>query len=67
MIHLDAEFYTGAAKAEHFPNTQFPEIAFSGRSNVGKSSLLNSIVNKKKTGFYKLYTWKNADDKLLSG
>jgi GTP-binding protein len=51
MIHLEAEFYTGAEKEEHFPNTQFPEIAFSGRSNVGKSSLLNSIVNRKKLAF----------------
>jgi len=51
MIHLEADFYAGAEKAEHFPNTQFPEIAFSGRSNVGKSSLLNSIVNRKKLAY----------------
>jgi GTP-binding protein len=51
MIHLEAEFYAGAEKAEHFPNTQFPEVAFSGRSNVGKSSLLNSLVNRKKLAF----------------
>ena len=36
-----------AAKTSDFPNTDIPEIAFSGRSNVGKSSLMNKIFNRK--------------------
>jgi GTP-binding protein len=47
MIVLNAEFIKGAVKADQFPELNYPEIAFVGRSNVGKSSLLNSIVNRK--------------------
>lgn len=48
MNTLKAEFQIGAAKASQFPNTSYQEIAFTGRSNVGKSSLLNNLVNNKK-------------------
>jgi GTP-binding protein len=48
MNSLNASFMLAASLKEHFPNTQMPEIAFAGRSNVGKSSLLNSIVLRKK-------------------
>ena len=44
---LQTEFLLGAAKKEQFPNIGLPETAFCGRSNVGKSSLLNSIVLRK--------------------
>lgn len=47
MDILRADFYTGAAEEKHFPNHHMPEIAFVGRSNVGKSSLLNSICRRK--------------------
>jgi GTP-binding protein len=39
-----ARFVAGAARAEQFPSTALPEVAFAGRSNVGKSSLLNRLV-----------------------
>ena len=38
------KFVTSAVDAAHFPAPGAPEIAFLGRSNVGKSSLLNSLV-----------------------
>jgi GTP-binding protein len=38
------KFLTSAVDAAHFPAPGAPEIAFLGRSNVGKSSLLNSLV-----------------------
>lgn len=44
MKQLNAEFIKSASKYEQFPKLNLPEIAFSGRSNVGKSSLINSIV-----------------------
>ncbi|PKM94077.1 MAG: YihA family ribosome biogenesis GTP-binding protein [Firmicutes bacterium HGW-Firmicutes-1] len=34
-------------KMEQFPTTGLPEIAFAGRSNVGKSSLINGLINRK--------------------
>ena len=39
-----AKFLTSAVDAAHFPKPGPPEVAFLGRSNVGKSSLLNSLV-----------------------
>jgi GTP-binding protein len=42
-----ARFLTAATDAAHFPAPSLPEIAFLGRSNVGKSSVINSLVGKK--------------------
>ena len=45
-IH-SSEFYTSSAKVSECPEKNLPEFAFIGRSNVGKSSLINSLCNKK--------------------
>jgi GTP-binding protein len=47
MIIKSAEFITSATKPSQYPSTAMPEIAFAGRSNVGKSSLINTLVNRK--------------------
>lgn len=41
------EFYASYGKFSQIPEGEKPEIAFSGRSNVGKSSLINKIFNRK--------------------
>ena len=43
----EAEFTAGAQKREQIPAPKGPEIAFAGRSNVGKSSLLNMMLARK--------------------
>jgi len=47
MIVKSAEFVTSAVKPDQYPPPQLPEIAFAGRSNVGKSSLINTLVNRR--------------------
>ena len=41
------EFVKSCAHSSQLPTPEFPEIAFSGRSNVGKSSLINKLMNRR--------------------
>ncbi|MFO7964396.1 MAG: ribosome biogenesis GTP-binding protein YihA/YsxC [Desulfobacterales bacterium] len=47
MIVKSAEFIKSAVKPSQYPAHSYPEIAFIGRSNVGKSSLINTLVNRR--------------------
>ncbi len=47
MIVKSAVFVKSAVRPSHFPDEGLPELAFAGRSNVGKSSLINTLVNRK--------------------
>jgi len=47
MVIKSAEFITSAAKPKQYPPEGLKEIAFAGRSNVGKSSLINLMLNRK--------------------
>ncbi len=42
------DFIKSAHEPDQFPRHMFPEVAFSGRSNVGKSSLINMLLGRKK-------------------
>jgi len=48
MIIKSAEFVKSAVKPDQYPAGDLPEIAFVGRSNVGKSSLINTLLNRKR-------------------
>ncbi len=47
MIVQSASFITSAPDLQRCPPVEWPEIAFAGRSNVGKSSLINCLLNRK--------------------
>jgi len=47
-ILRNPEFLLGAAEPHQFPNDDLIEVAFAGRSNVGKSSAINAICNRRK-------------------
>jgi GTP-binding protein len=60
-----------APNAASYPDTTFPEIALAGRSNVGKSSFINTMLNRKnlartsgKPGKTQLLNFFNIDDQL---
>lgn len=48
MIIKSAELETVCGITSKLPENQLPEVAFAGKSNVGKSSLINALVNRKK-------------------
>lgn len=48
MIIKTSDFVTSAVKKIQYPEDVKPEVAFVGRSNVGKSSIINALTNRKK-------------------
>lgn len=47
MKIVSAKFIKSASHPAHYPDEKLPEIAFAGKSNVGKSSLINVLVHQK--------------------
>jgi GTP-binding protein len=47
LFAQECNFVAGAATRDRLPDLALPEIAFAGRSNVGKSSLINALTNRK--------------------
>ena len=62
---VDAEHVTSAARPDQFPAESLPEIAFLGRSNVGKSSLLNCSDRQEGLGVHQYQAWLHAVDQFL--
>ena len=67
----NADILLSAAIKSHYPQADIPEIALAGRSNVGKSSFINTLLNRKnlartsgKPGKTQLLNFFNIDDKL---
>lgn len=48
IFRKEVNFVAGVANITHMPKLYLPEVAFIGRSNVGKSSLINAVVKRKK-------------------
>jgi GTP-binding protein len=46
------QFLTSVAKAEQLPAENLPELAFAGRSNVGKSSAINALARRRRLAFF---------------
>ena len=72
MFSRECKFIAGAAKTSAFPENSLPEVAFIGRSNVGKSSLLNAILGRKtlarvsqNPGCTRQINFFNLDDRIL--
>lgn len=51
MQYHDAKLLATAANRSQWPDSQLPEIIFCGRSNAGKSTLINALVNRKNLAF----------------
>lgn len=47
LFKTKAEFVLGVANLEQLPLSEIPEVAFAGRSNVGKSSIINAVTGQK--------------------
>jgi GTP-binding protein len=51
MKQLDAKFVTSAAGKDSWPESALPEVVVVGRSNVGKSSFINALTNRKRLAY----------------
>ena len=58
-MRVIARFLAAATDAAHFPAPSVPEVAFLGRSNVGKSSVINTLVGDK-TGPHQFHAGAHA-------
>ena len=69
---MNSTFVTSALNASQWPDTDLPEIVVVGRSNVGKSSFINALCNRKKLAYVgntpgktRMINFFNIDDKWM--
>ena len=62
MIVKNVELETVCGITSKLPENTMPEIAFAGKSNVGKSSLINGLVNRKALARTSSQPGKNSDN-----
>lgn len=71
MIVRNPKFVLSAISEKQYPDSNLLEVAFAGRSNVGKSSLINTLLNRKnlarkgsKQGMTRMINFFNVDDEI---
>ncbi len=72
MKILSATFIKSGTRPPHYPETALPEVAFAGRSNAGKSSLMNRLTSRKDLvkvsqtpGRTQLLSWFEVNNEIM--
>ena len=65
MIIKNPKFEISAVSKNQYPTKNLPEIVLAGKSNVGKSSFINTLINRKKLARTSSEPRKNKADKFL--
>ena len=72
IFNQEVSYYSAASKPSDFPDINVPEVCFAGKSNVGKSSLINAICNRRSLartsntpGRTQIIHFYNVQNKLL--
>ena len=65
MKVVSSDIVISAVRPAQYPETELPEFALAGRSNVGKSSFINKMLNRKGLGENLVKAWENTDLKFL--
>ena len=61
MVIKNVSLETVCGITSKIPDNPYIEFAFAGKSNVGKSSLINGLMNRKSPGKDQCTAWKNTD------
>lgn len=65
MVIKNVSLETVCGVTSAIPDNELPEVAFAGKSNVGKSSLINALMNRKSLARTSFPAGKDPDDQFL--